>query len=145
MFPYEPNEIRPRERAFSHSGRAKSGANSTFLLSPHFPRGSNTKKLFRAVRFHAARTGTLATQAITSVALFALVLHFLHQCYTFCTSVTLFALVLHFLHCTALSQCHLLFMNLTDHILYSSEYFSSLCTILDRLSNLFSMLLLLQG
>ena len=34
----------------------------------------------------------------TGVTLFALVLHFLHWCYTFCTGVTLFALVLHFLH-----------------------------------------------
>ena len=39
----------------------------------------------------------------TGVTLFALVLHFLHWCYTFCTGVTLFALVLH-LNCNALSQ-----------------------------------------
>ena len=38
-------------------------APSTFLLSPHFSRGSNAKKLFRTVRFHSARAGTLATQA----------------------------------------------------------------------------------
>ena len=43
------------------------GWGKTFLLSPHFPRGSNTKKLFRAVRFHSARTGTLATQANNSL------------------------------------------------------------------------------
>ena len=48
----------------------KRAANSTFLLSPHFPRGSNAK-LFRAVRFHSARTGTLATQATPHPVAFA--------------------------------------------------------------------------
>ena len=38
---------------FSRSGRAENGP-SSFLLSPHFPRG---------LIFRSARTGTLATQA----------------------------------------------------------------------------------
>ena len=35
------------------------------LLSPHFSCGPNAKKLFRAVRFHLARTRKLVTQAKT--------------------------------------------------------------------------------
>ena len=43
-------------------GREQAGG-GPFCSRPHFSRGSNVKKLFRAVRFHSARTGTLATQA----------------------------------------------------------------------------------
>ena len=51
-------------------GRARSEARakmwnwrSDLFLSLHFSRGPNAKELFRAVRFHSVRTGTLATQA----------------------------------------------------------------------------------
>ena len=45
-------------------GRARSEARAKMWkdLAP-FSRGPGAKKLFRAVRFHPARTGTLATQA----------------------------------------------------------------------------------
>ena len=58
-------------RAARKMGREQCGprpspytCSSTFLLSPHFSRGPNALKLFRAAWFHSAHAGTLAAQAI---------------------------------------------------------------------------------